>query len=98
MTPMDKKDLIVREKPGYDGATPSGNSMAAMNLLRLYDFTGNNSYVQARGKAFMLFFQNNLQGTGIPFRDAHCRESSFKEKNLKHGNGSRYGIGPYSFQ
>ncbi len=55
MTPMDKKDLIVREKPGYDGATPSGNSMAAMNLLRLHNFTGNNYYVQ-RGEKLLCFF------------------------------------------
>jgi uncharacterized protein YyaL (SSP411 family) len=33
------KDLLVREKPDYDGARPSGNSIAIGNLLRLYEIT-----------------------------------------------------------
>lgn len=34
-TALDHKDLLVRTKPTYDGAEPSGNSIAAMALLRL---------------------------------------------------------------
>ena len=59
MTPIDKKDLIVREKPGYDGATPCGNSMAALNLLRLYDFTGEDSYLR-RGEKLLCFFSKTI--------------------------------------
>ena len=36
--------LIVRPRESYDGATPSSNSVAAMNLLRLFAFTGDDSY------------------------------------------------------
>jgi len=40
-TPDDGEDLIVREKETYDGAIPSGNSVAMLNLVRLSRLTGN---------------------------------------------------------
>src|SRR5262249_32503669 len=36
--------LIVRPRESYDGATPSSNSVAASNLLRLAAFTGDERY------------------------------------------------------
>jgi len=48
----DHERLLAREKPGQDGAIPSGNSVAALNLLRLAELTGDDRY---RERASMLF-------------------------------------------
>ena len=48
----DHERLLAREKPGQDGALPSGNSIAAQNLLRLAELTGDDRY---RERASMLF-------------------------------------------
>jgi len=44
MTAADAEVLLAREKPAYDGAEPSGNSVALMNLLRLSELTLNDTY------------------------------------------------------
>jgi uncharacterized protein YyaL (SSP411 family) len=53
LTPADGEELLVREKPVYDGAVPSGNSMAANNLLRLADFTADERWSASAEKLFM---------------------------------------------
>ena len=55
MTGRDYETLMVREKPFYDGAEPSGNSVAIKNLLRLSELTGNASYRSRAEKAFKAF-------------------------------------------
>ena len=40
LSPDDGEALLVRQKEFYDGATPSGNSVAAYNSLRLARLTG----------------------------------------------------------
>src|SRR5581483_4496599 len=42
----DHEKLIVRTKNFYDLAIPSGNSIAASNLLRLYHYTQNKDYLE----------------------------------------------------
>ncbi|MHA1270830.1 MAG: thioredoxin domain-containing protein [Candidatus Helarchaeota archaeon] len=42
--PDDGEELLVRQKEIYDGAIPSGNSVAMLNLLRLSKITMNNNY------------------------------------------------------
>ena len=43
-TEKGEQDLIVRTKNPFDNATPSGNSIAALALLRLAAFLGESSY------------------------------------------------------
>ena len=38
------EELLVRKKDAYDGAMPSGNSVAALNLIRLARFLGDTSF------------------------------------------------------
>ncbi len=45
-TSDDHERLLAREKPGYDGAEPSGNSVHALNLLRLHELTSDDRYRQ----------------------------------------------------
>jgi uncharacterized protein len=47
--------VIVRSKEDYDGAEPSGNSMATMLLLRLAQFTDKADYRNAAEKTIQLF-------------------------------------------
>ena len=44
MTSDDHEALLAREKPAYDGAEPSGNSVALMNLVRLHELTTDDAY------------------------------------------------------
>ncbi len=54
-TPEDGEPLLVRQKESYDGAIPSGNSVAMLNLLRLARLTGRGELEEravATGQAF----------------------------------------------
>ncbi|MFQ5700954.1 MAG: thioredoxin domain-containing protein, partial [Acidobacteriota bacterium] len=55
MTADDADRLLVREKPHFDGAEPSGNSVAVLNLLRLHEFTGDERYRKAAERTFRAF-------------------------------------------
>ncbi|NCN04035.1 MAG: thioredoxin domain-containing protein [Spirochaetales bacterium] len=46
-TPKDGEKLIYRPKEAYDGAFPSGNSVAFVSLLRLAQLTGREEYRKA---------------------------------------------------
>ncbi len=51
MTGNEQESLIAREKPAYDGAEPSGTSVALMNVLRLAAFTGDDRWRQLADRA-----------------------------------------------
>jgi uncharacterized protein YyaL (SSP411 family) len=62
MTADDHEAMIAREKPGYDGALPSGNAIALMNLFRFYEFTTIDTYRKRAVAAFITFsriFESN---------------------------------------
>jgi hypothetical protein len=63
LTPSGGETLLVREKPAYDRAVPSGNSVAARNLLRLHDFTGDAKW---RSRAERLFASLGFRVTRSP--------------------------------
>ncbi len=52
MTSDEHERLIAREKPAYDGAEPSGTSVALRNALRAYAFTGDERWRAIAEKAF----------------------------------------------
>src|SRR5256714_13153385 len=54
-TPSDGEELLAREKPGYDGAEPTGNSVAALTLLRLEAITGEARWREAAERVLRCF-------------------------------------------
>jgi len=52
MTAADHEQLIAREKPTYDGAEPSGTSVALLNALRLGTFTSDDRWRAIADRAF----------------------------------------------
>jgi uncharacterized protein YyaL (SSP411 family) len=51
----DTKDLILRVKEDYDGAEPSGNSVAIFSLLKLGVIAGRKEFTDAAEKSLRLF-------------------------------------------
>ncbi|MGA8892638.1 MAG: thioredoxin domain-containing protein [Anaeromyxobacteraceae bacterium] len=50
-TGPDHERLVAREKPGHDGAEPSGASVATLNALRLHAFTGDDRWRRVATRA-----------------------------------------------
>ena len=51
LTGKDSEKLIARTKPDYDGAVPSGNSIAALALLKMGRLTMDTSFTESAAKA-----------------------------------------------
>lgn len=54
-TGMEGKNLLMRTKEFYDGARPSGNSVAVNNLVRLAKLTKNNEYAEIADETIKYF-------------------------------------------
>jgi uncharacterized protein YyaL (SSP411 family) len=67
-TAADNEELLVRQKEVYDGAIPSGNSMAADNFVRLARLTGDNEHLQVADHIFAAF-----AGEAGRLPSAHCQ-------------------------
>jgi uncharacterized protein YyaL (SSP411 family) len=66
-TSAGSADLLLRVKEDYDGAEPSGNSIAVLNLLRLAQYTGNSEFQAAAHSALQAFAGRiNQQSPTIP--------------------------------
>jgi uncharacterized protein YyaL (SSP411 family) len=68
MTGDDQENLLMRGKPSYDDALPSGNSVQVMNLLRLAQLTAKESY-RKRAEKTLQFFSGNLSSEPDAFSD-----------------------------
>ncbi len=60
-TPDDGEELLVRRAEIYDGAIPSGNSVAMQNLLRLSHLTGDSS-LEEKANAIYRAFSAEVEG------------------------------------
>ena len=66
LTSHEAEKLILRPKSAYDGALPSGNSVAALNLLRLNRLTGNKKFEEYAENVFQAFSQEiSAEPTGF---------------------------------
>jgi uncharacterized protein YyaL (SSP411 family) len=68
LTADDGEKLLIRAKEIYDGAIPSGNSVMALNLLRLNKVTGDKKYLESANNlfsAFSGFLQKNPKGAEV---------------------------------
>jgi len=63
MTANDAEKLLARDKPAYDGAEPSGNAVAILNLLRLSELTQDPSY-RKRAELCLRAFSASLRRSG----------------------------------
>jgi len=55
MTSDRHEKLLARERPSYDGATPSGTSVAMMNALRAATFTGDDRWRAVADRALAAY-------------------------------------------
>jgi uncharacterized protein YyaL (SSP411 family) len=72
-SPEGDASLVMRVKDDYDGAEPSGNSVALMNLLRLTQMTNRDEFRQSASRALAAFERRlSLAPSALPQMLAAC--------------------------
>ncbi|RLL46730.1 thioredoxin domain-containing protein [Oceanobacillus piezotolerans] len=65
---IDSETLIAKDKEIYDGALPSGNSVAGVMLTRLGQLTGETSYLENVEEMYYTFYDDvKKQASASPF-------------------------------
>ncbi len=70
-TSDDHEALIVRSKPAFDGSIPSGNSVAARTLLRLYHYSERPQYLE-RAEALLQVYAGAMRTQPFGFANMLC--------------------------
>ena len=70
-TPKDGEDIIIRTKEVYDGAIPSGNSMALLNLIKLSRISGN-SKLESYANKLQETFSRTIEGAPLGYTQFLC--------------------------
>ncbi|UCD01751.1 MAG: thioredoxin domain-containing protein [Promethearchaeota archaeon] len=65
-TAKDGEELLTRQKEIYDGAIPSGNSIAMLNLLRLSYITGNHE-LEEKADILLRVFSNKIKASPLAY-------------------------------
>jgi hypothetical protein len=78
-TSDDHETLIVRSKPAFDGSIPSGNSVAARDLLRLYHYCERPVYIE-RAEALLRLYAGPMREQPFAFANLLCAVDFFVRK------------------
>ncbi len=70
-TSADHETLISRSKSAFDGSIPSGNSVAAFVLLRLFYLTENQDYL-SKAETVLRLFYDGMQQNPFGFSNMLC--------------------------
>jgi uncharacterized protein YyaL (SSP411 family) len=82
-TSHDHEELFVRTKDQYDGATPCGNSMAALNLVRLAQKTGDARFAKEAERTLQAFGRQLQANPGSLNTMAQALATSLAHKSSK---------------
>src|SRR5260370_37930532 len=83
LTSGTEKSVILRTREAYDGGEPSPNAVAVMNLLRLWQYTGDEALKQRADRIFAVFAaQLKQMPEGSPYLASALDFSLDKHKQI----------------